>query len=74
MKYIIPADQTIVTLLGEQKLSEKNNVRKSCFSISVDVDNGRLLYNTLTNECVFISENEVDTEIEDCLFKKYFLV
>lgn len=57
MKCVIKPIDDVVEILGEQELFEGVE-RKSFFSVEIPVENGCLLYNTLTKECIYYGADE----------------
>lgn len=75
MKTIIPAAELVTRILGNQKKREDTTYRLLSFCVLCPIDDGVLLYNTMTLELLLLSSEESDrlTELED-LISKWFLV
>lgn len=76
MKVILKSLDTASKLCGSQKIKE-TEYRWSKHIVSAEVDNGVLLYHTLTKELLFLAENEAktpDEEQKEKLVNAWFLV
>lgn len=64
-----------LSIIGEQQKSENEKYRKAVWVIEQDVNSGRLLYNVLTKELLYLSDSySEDNNIIDLLIKKYYYV
>lgn len=75
MKTIIPAAQQAAMVLGKQKRREGVTYRLFKYVMLEPVEEGVLLYNTMTLELLLLSSQEADTMMEsEELLTKWFLV
>ncbi|MBQ6106109.1 MAG: radical SAM protein [Lachnospiraceae bacterium] len=75
MIQIISPDKKVTSILGFQKKTKDEPVRLLSFCIVNDVPDGRLLYNNLTKELVFLSpEESAQMYASEDLFARWFLV
>lgn len=58
MKTIINPDSVVIQMLGSPDLSEISEVHLSQFAVPYIISGRKLLYNTLTRECVFLNDEE----------------
>ena len=74
MKVISLPLKDVIEIAGDQPLLDCVS-RKSSFCYEVKVKGGCLLYNSLTKECLFLSEAELkEDEIRNILEKKWYYV
>lgn len=83
MKNIYEAHGATLLLLGEQKISNDTKYRPLTFLRTIDVNDGKLVYNFMTGELILLSYFEYD-EFQNCssvdsklvrlLIRKWFIV
>lgn len=79
MKIIHDSINAIFSILGKQIYDTAINYRTSFFSMKILIDDGMLLYNSLTGELVFLNNHEKrlieeNSDIKNKLVNKWFLV
>ena len=82
MKLIHESHGATVALLCEQKIVESANYRPLTFLRTLDADNGKLIYNFMTGELIFLSIEEyaefcasnTHSDLVKILIKKWFVV
>ena len=75
MKIISLPVKEVMDIVGAQLIQQGRAPRISSFYCEVKVENGYLLYNTLTKEIIFVDEEEYhDNGIKNALFEKWFYV
>ena len=73
MKTIIPAADNVIKLLGKAKTSE--NYRMMHYVVSEEVEDGVLLFHTLTREMLLLSKEEYERLFDlPELYEKWFIV
>ena len=73
MKTIIPAADNVIKLLGKAKTGE--NYRLMYYVVSEDVEDGVLIFHTLTREMLLLSKEEYSRLFElPELYEKWFIV
>lgn len=74
MKNILEANSNIIKILGKPHIAQ-NDVRLSRYCVQVPVDDGLLLFHTLTRELLLLSEVEAGQLLEsDVLKERWFVV
>ena len=75
MRYIIPARPLIERVIGRQKRAEGQRYRLMTYVVQQPVDDGVLLYNTLTCSLVLLTPDEAaDITAQGELIDRWFLV
>ena len=74
MKQIAGASALVYGLRKEQKKNKNVTWQQSIYCISADCPEGTLLYHTLSGEMVLLPADEKETEINEELIRKWFLV
>ena len=74
MEIISSADKLLIQLLGKQKKISDSAVRPLKWTLKLSVDEGFIIHNFLTGECLFF-ENETDiTAGSEYMYSRYFFV
>ena len=73
MKQIVPGNQALAALCGEQK-KENRRYRLTKHCIQKVCEDGTLLYHTLTGELLLLEDGEEIREQEEALVSKWFAV
>ena len=74
MKQILEPIETAYGICGDQKLQERTHYRRSRHCVSVECEEGTLLFHTLTGELLLIGKNEKEETIREQLVRRWFLV
>lgn len=75
MKTILPPLKGIENVIGTQNGSTDSFVvRKTKFCVECTCDDGVLMYNTLTKQCVLIEPNDSESVVNRFLYENWFLV
>ncbi len=82
MKTILESINDISRILPKQTVNKTKEYRKSDYMIITEVDDGLLLYNTLTDEMILLEKDDIkffnqpnsESEISNYLIEHYFLV
>ena len=78
MKVLIPADGTLKKICGEQKTTENKYYRINAHCIDIPVEEGHLLFHTLTGELLLLSDTEwrekENGSIRRELIRRWYLV
>ena len=74
MEIISSADKLLIQILGKQKKISDSAVRPLKWTLNLSVDEGFIIHNFLTGECLFF-ENETDiTAGSEYMYSRYFFV
>ena len=74
MEIISSADKLLIQILGKQKKISDSAVRPLKWTLKLSVDEGFIIHNFLTGECLFF-ENETDiTAGSEYMYSRYFFV
>ena len=73
MRYIVPPDAVVKAIMGFQKY-KAGHYRWSRYVIKKEIDEGLLLYNTLTSEMLFCSIDECENYADGELIERWFRV
>lgn len=71
MEIVVQANKTVQAILKNKNKGIGEN-RMSCYSVDVPVDEGVLLYNTLTTEMVLLTEAEWENRLENQYLKDHW--
>lgn len=72
MKIIAPANNTVMTILGNAK--EGTEYRMLHFTVETPVEDGILVFNLLTKEMVLLTQEEYDSRLESEYMRKQWFV
>lgn len=74
MKQVLAANKTIMSIIGNAKLS-KSGYRFINYAVAEPIEDGILLYNTLTCELLLLTQEEYDNALQDPILRqKWFVV
>ena len=74
MKQLLSTSETSNKLIGKQKYKAESTYRLSRYCISVPCEEGTILYHTLTDEMLLLSQEERPEDFRQKLIEQWFLV
>jgi radical SAM protein with 4Fe4S-binding SPASM domain len=73
MKQILPVNQSILNILGKVKFSDQP-WRMTHYSVAEPVDEGVLLFHTLTRELLLLTNEEYDNRLDNAFLREHWFV